>query len=381
MRVTRRRKSCPPRRPTTVVGTACVVVVAWVPSAGVRVNVPWHGRRTQTTPPSPPFFLKFFFSPTHENAMRAREEEPPPTCKRGTPTKTHICADEAGRRGEGTSLLLFCFLTHSAHASDDDDVLTDGARAVKAFSRPYPVASVETPIDIQFNISKAEFRMVVRVRAEDAPVFARLPSTSRTRPGYTFIVDLHRRYETGLTTNRDIPTYRALRRGPDGRPAPVQVKTKGRSIVGRCGLLRRGAHHALKIQRDVARMSHGTVPASLAPQWPRGGRVRLGRQVGARGHDAQVVVPRPTTRRDGSRIHDRRRASWRSDRDEGGPCASGFLGTVMSEREPERLLSCDVRTQQCFYYYCHLLVFFVVTVSYESFFSVYIISTPLSYIS
>ncbi|KAH9032900.1 glycoside hydrolase [Lactarius pseudohatsudake] len=61
------------------------------------------------------------------------------------------------------------------------DFLTDGARAVKAFSRPYPIATVGTPIDIQFSIAKAEFRLVVRVRAEDAPVALR--SAPATRPG------------------------------------------------------------------------------------------------------------------------------------------------------------------------------------------------------
>src|SRR6266702_547525 len=61
------------------------------------------------------------------------------------------------------------------------DFLTDGARAVKAFSRPYPIATVGIPINIEFNIAKAEFRLVVRVRAEDAPVA--LPSAPTTRPG------------------------------------------------------------------------------------------------------------------------------------------------------------------------------------------------------
>jgi Glycoside hydrolase family 5 C-terminal domain len=59
------------------------------------------------------------------------------------------------------------------------DFLTDGARAVKAFSRPYPTATIGVPTDIQFDIAKAEFRMVVRVRAEDAPVN---PSLVTTRP-------------------------------------------------------------------------------------------------------------------------------------------------------------------------------------------------------
>jgi hypothetical protein len=59
------------------------------------------------------------------------------------------------------------------------DFLTDGARAVKAFSRPYPTATIGVPIDMQFDIAKAEFRMVVRVRAEDAPITI---SAATTRP-------------------------------------------------------------------------------------------------------------------------------------------------------------------------------------------------------
>lgn len=60
------------------------------------------------------------------------------------------------------------------------DFLTDGARAVKAFSRPYPTATIGVPIDMQFDIAKAEFRMVVRVRAEDAPITI---SVATSRPG------------------------------------------------------------------------------------------------------------------------------------------------------------------------------------------------------
>ncbi|KAA1475834.1 glycoside hydrolase [Dentipellis sp. KUC8613] len=57
------------------------------------------------------------------------------------------------------------------------DFLTDGARAVKAFSRPYPVAVVGVPTDIHFDIAKTTFKLRVRVRAQDAPVHA------STRPG------------------------------------------------------------------------------------------------------------------------------------------------------------------------------------------------------
>ncbi|OSX56297.1 glycoside hydrolase family 5 protein [Postia placenta MAD-698-R-SB12] len=48
------------------------------------------------------------------------------------------------------------------------DFLTDGSRAAKAFCRPYPVAVVGAPKDIQFNLAKAEFKCTVLVRAEDA---------------------------------------------------------------------------------------------------------------------------------------------------------------------------------------------------------------------
>jgi Glycoside hydrolase family 5 C-terminal domain len=47
------------------------------------------------------------------------------------------------------------------------DFLTDGARAVSAFSRPYPTATVGVPIDMQFDISKAQFKLTVRVSPED----------------------------------------------------------------------------------------------------------------------------------------------------------------------------------------------------------------------
>lgn len=64
--------------------------------------------------------------------------------------------------------------TQSAIASLDRwknayDFLTDGARAVKAFCRPYPIATVGVPKDIQLDIKTAEFKLVVRVRPEDRP--------------------------------------------------------------------------------------------------------------------------------------------------------------------------------------------------------------------
>jgi hypothetical protein len=62
------------------------------------------------------------------------------------------------------------------------DFLTDGARAVKAFSRPYPTATIGVATDVQFDIAKAEFRMVVRVCAEDAPVTLTAATTRPSTP-------------------------------------------------------------------------------------------------------------------------------------------------------------------------------------------------------
>jgi hypothetical protein len=49
------------------------------------------------------------------------------------------------------------------------EFLTDGARAVRAFCRPWPTAVIGVPKDINFDISKAEFKLTVLVRPEDAP--------------------------------------------------------------------------------------------------------------------------------------------------------------------------------------------------------------------
>jgi hypothetical protein len=55
------------------------------------------------------------------------------------------------------------------------DFLTDGARAVKAFSRPYPFATVGVVEDMKFDLEKADFEMTICVRGEDRPVV--LPKT------------------------------------------------------------------------------------------------------------------------------------------------------------------------------------------------------------
>ena len=57
------------------------------------------------------------------------------------------------------------------------DFLTNGARAVRAFARPYPCKVVGKPLDVKFDIGKGLFRMVVTVGPEDRPV--KLPSSFR----------------------------------------------------------------------------------------------------------------------------------------------------------------------------------------------------------
>ncbi|EJU05907.1 glycoside hydrolase [Dacryopinax primogenitus] len=56
--------------------------------------------------------------------------------------------------------------------------LTNGARAPRAFARPYPVATIGTPKDIEFDVARADFRLTVVVRPEDAPP-KRMPDADR----------------------------------------------------------------------------------------------------------------------------------------------------------------------------------------------------------
>ncbi|OJA07539.1 hypothetical protein AZE42_08520 [Rhizopogon vesiculosus] len=70
----------------------------------------------------------------------------------------------------------------SSYAEEDEPVkgepaallsfLTNGARAVRAFCRPWPIAVVGTPTNIQFDISKAVFHLTLKANAEDVAVDA-----------------------------------------------------------------------------------------------------------------------------------------------------------------------------------------------------------------
>ncbi|RDB19404.1 hypothetical protein Hypma_013606 [Hypsizygus marmoreus] len=51
---------------------------------------------------------------------------------------------------------------------DPYDFLTDGARAVRAFCRPWPHKVVGVPVDMKFEVRKAYFKLVVSVTPDDA---------------------------------------------------------------------------------------------------------------------------------------------------------------------------------------------------------------------
>jgi hypothetical protein len=194
---------------------------------------------------------------------------------------------------------------------------------VKAFSRPYPIATVGIPIDIQFDIAKAEFRLVVRVRAEDSPVAFR--SAARTRPGTPS--------STAYSANDDPkveppPTeifLPVVHFAADRTVGPLMYKSNHRRKRPRWTLTRSPPVHA------PARRWAGYAPVPYPPralaEWPCGGCVCVRWSVGARWDDAAMVVPRAAAGRAGSRVYDRRRTAWRPYSDEAGAVVSRAFGS------------------------------------------------------
>lgn len=85
------------------------------------------------------------------------------------------------------------------------DFLTDGARAPKAFCRPFPAAIVGLPQNIEFNIAKSEFKFTVRVRPEDAPTTDASMSEQvkrRTLATEIFVPLVHYASESALSRSR-----------------------------------------------------------------------------------------------------------------------------------------------------------------------------------
>ena len=76
-----------------------------------------------------------------------------------------LSAPELDGDGDGTKVLK----TSGDSWKNSYDFLTDGARAVKAFCRPWPIATVGTPKDIQFTIANTEFKLTIVVQPGDLP--------------------------------------------------------------------------------------------------------------------------------------------------------------------------------------------------------------------
>ncbi|KAG8219159.1 glycoside hydrolase [Butyriboletus roseoflavus] len=78
--------------------------------------------------------------------------------------------------------------------------LRDGARAIRAFCRPYPVKVVGTPVDIQFDIRKASLKVKVRVTPADAP-----QTETEGEGGEGLVKDEDNKHESMLPTEIFIP--------------------------------------------------------------------------------------------------------------------------------------------------------------------------------
>jgi hypothetical protein len=89
--------------------------------------------------------------------------------RRLTETEAEVTAATAATRSGADAETLYQFLTN-------------GARAVGAFTRPWPMATVGTPTNIQFNISQAEFKLTVRVSADDILAATVAASSSASSP-------------------------------------------------------------------------------------------------------------------------------------------------------------------------------------------------------
>lgn len=85
--------------------------------------------------------------------------------RRLTDTEAEVTGANAAARSGAEAETLYRFLTN-------------GARAVGAFVRPSPIATVGTPANIQFSISRAEFKLTVRVSADDILAATTIASSS-----------------------------------------------------------------------------------------------------------------------------------------------------------------------------------------------------------
>ena len=84
----------------------------------------------------------------------------------GTPTSATPSETFPATAEEPPSFRATMFSSEKGFALPND-VLTDGSRAVGAFSRPYPIATVGVPVSLDFEIKSSTFTMVVEIYGDD----------------------------------------------------------------------------------------------------------------------------------------------------------------------------------------------------------------------
>jgi len=109
------------------------------------------------------------------------------------------------------------------------DFLTDGARAVKAFSRPWPTKVVGKASDLQFDIGTTAFKLTVLVRSEDKLNVEGTDEKDLTTEIYVPLV--HYAHPRLLSRKEDGPkfTYTEDSDIIDGGVAPVLPEFNGSS--------------------------------------------------------------------------------------------------------------------------------------------------------
>lgn len=145
---------------------------------------------------------------------RPESRNRPTALRRLTETEAEMAVATAAQRSGANAETLYQFLTN-------------GARAVGAFTRPFPIATVGTPTNIQFNISHAEFKLTVRVSADDVLAATTTVSSSASS---------HRRSDTTSSEKEEVaPTeifiplvhYAA---DPFARRAPTSVYSQSQTL-------------------------------------------------------------------------------------------------------------------------------------------------------